>query len=159
MPYTIDADALGRFAIEFVEEPTFIRGFRMAPEQVEPDLMTGSWLLLSFAIWNSRDRPAIDDAVLVAKQFGGRFRLGVRPFELTEELTNWLPTSPTASLYEVSHQTSPGGGFTVAMAGGNRTPFWHWLSDGVVVACSGGHLNPHQLATFADECLSATPNS
>lgn len=32
MPYSINADPLGRFAINFEDEPAFVHGYRMAPE-------------------------------------------------------------------------------------------------------------------------------
>ena len=154
MPYSIDADPLGRFAIDFVDEPAFVHGFRMAPERLEPELMAGNWLLLTFAIWNSIDRPAIDDAVRVAKQFGGRFQLGVRPFEVADEFAGWLPVEQSP-LCEITHEVSTEGKFTVAITGGDRTPFWHWLSDGSLIAQHGGLLDPPKLMSFVDGCLSA----
>ncbi len=155
MPYSIDADPLGRFAIDFVDEPAFVHGFRMAPERIEPELMAGNWLLLTFAIWNSLDRPAIDTAVRVAKQFGGRFQLGVRPFEVADELAGWLPIEHPAPLCEITHEVSPEGRFTVSITGGDRTPFWHWLGDGSIIAQHSGLLDPPRLVSFVEGCLSA----
>jgi hypothetical protein len=148
MPYKIEVDPSGRFAIEFAGEPAFIRGFRMSPERAEPESMDGQWLLLTFAIWNSHDRPAIEEAIRVAKQFEGRFRLGVRPFEGAEELAEWLLIEPDFSTSRVTHQKLP------SIDSGDRTPFWHWLSDGKVISRFSGHFDPGRLASFAENCLS-----
>jgi hypothetical protein len=159
MPYTIDADPNGRFAIDFVDEPEFVHGFRMAPEHIEPELMAGNWLLLTFAIWSSLERPAIDTAVRVAKQFGGQFKLGVRPIEVADELAGWLPMDHSASLYEITHEVSSEGKLTVNITGGGRAPFWHWLGNGSIVAQHSGLLDSAGLMSFVEVCLSATERS
>jgi hypothetical protein len=155
MPYSIDADLLGRFAIEFVDEPAFVHGFRMAPDRIEPVLASGNWLLLTFAIWSSLDRPAIDTAVLVAKQFGGQFQLGVRPFEAADEFASWLAIDHSSPLYEVAHEVSSEGELTVNFTGGDRTPFWHWLVNGSIVAQHSGRLDLPGLVSFVELRLSA----
>ena len=131
----------------------------MAPEQIEPERWPGNWLLLTFAIWNSLDRPAIDTAVRVAKQFSGHFQLGVRPFEVVDELVGWLPIDHSAPLYEIAHEVSSEGKFTVSITGGDRTPFWHWLVDGSIVAQHSGPLDSPGLTSFVEVCLSATARS
>lgn len=107
--------------------------------------MTGNWLLLTFAIWNARDRRAIDDAVRVAKRFDGRFQLGARPFEVVDEFARWLPVEEPP-LPEIIQGASLEGKITITIAGGDHTPFWHWLSDGSLIAQRAGHLNPTELA-------------
>ncbi|WP_165246951.1 hypothetical protein [Paludisphaera soli] len=128
MSYQITADFEGRFAIEFEGEPHFIRGLRMAPDRIEPELMTGDWLLLTFAVWDAYERKSIDAAVGIAKEHAGRFSLGVRPFESFEEFEAWL--HPLAG--QVPKEAS-------------RVPCWHRLNSGEIVATHFGPLDAASL--------------
>ena len=66
MSYEITADEQERFHIEFSEDVGNVVGLRMAPDALEPELRNGEWLILAFAVWDARDRPAIDVACRIA---------------------------------------------------------------------------------------------
>jgi hypothetical protein len=63
----------------------------MAPVEREPELNSGLWLVLVFAVWSGPDRTAVDTALSVAKEFRGEVRLGIRPFDKAEEALAWCP--------------------------------------------------------------------
>src|SRR5438876_866947 len=71
----------------------------MAPSEIEPELREGDWLVLVAAVWSGPDIAAISTALSAVKESGGRVKLGIRPFDKYEEVSEWCPdvtdTHPT----------------------------------------------------------------
>jgi hypothetical protein len=66
----------------------------MAPEQMEPELKDGLWLVLVCAIWSGPDRLAIGQALSAVREFGGKVKLGIRMFDDDAETRTWFPELP-----------------------------------------------------------------
>jgi uncharacterized protein (TIGR02996 family) len=67
-----------------------------APAALEPELQTGAWLVLAWAVWSAADRTAVHrmhDALQNAhRSFDVRF--AVRPFDRYDEFETWFPGAP-----------------------------------------------------------------
>jgi hypothetical protein len=63
----------------------------MAPEEMEPELRHGAWLILLEAVWSAPDRDAIRTALEVAKEFSNGFQVGLRIFDHHDETRVWCP--------------------------------------------------------------------
>lgn len=90
MNYVITPDEQGRFRIEFTDDLQNITGLRMSPDCLEPELSEGAWLVLAFAVWDSRDRAAIEVACKLAASLGD-VSVAVRPYETVDEFNTWAP--------------------------------------------------------------------
>ena len=49
----------GRWTVELGADADVLRTLTMAPDEIEPDLRSGRWLILAFALWSAPDHRAI----------------------------------------------------------------------------------------------------
>jgi hypothetical protein len=91
LSHSYERKADGEIALVLTGEPNYIVALTMAPDELEPELRYGSWILLAFAIWSGPDRIAVGDAISLAKALAGGVRLGIRPFDDHAEFSRWCP--------------------------------------------------------------------
>lgn len=91
MSYKVSRDQKGYPSITLMDEPSYVHALVAAPSAREPELNTDNWLVMAFAVWSTPDNLAIQTALDVARCFGGKLNLGLRPFDDTEELDAWCP--------------------------------------------------------------------
>lgn len=105
------------------DEPPYSYALDAAPSAREPELNTGNWLVMAFAVWSIPDNLAIQTALDVAKRFGGKLNLGLRPFDDSDELGAWCP----------------------GLEYGGQSPLWVLLRDGEVCMERSGILAVDEL--------------
>lgn len=110
MSYRVTRSPDNRLHVELGDEPAYCRALDAGPPAREPELGTGRWLILLFAAWSMSDVAAIQTALDVARRFGGKLVLGLRPFETWEEHDTWMPD----------------------LEEDGKTPIWILLRDGEV---------------------------
>ena len=116
MSYKVTRDQKGCPSITLTGEAPYSHALGAAPSAREPELNTGNWLVMAFAVWSTPDNLAIQAALDVAKRFGGKLNLGLRPFDDSEELGAWCPD----------------------IEDDGQSPLWVLLRDGeVCMKCSG----------------------
>lgn len=69
----------------------YCQALPIAPESREPELNSGFWLVLVFAVWNEPETKAIEVAMSAAEAVGRGFKLGIRPTGDHEEIMTWCP--------------------------------------------------------------------
>lgn len=89
----------------------------MAPDELEPELQSGSWLILAFALWSAPDLRAICTAATVSRKQVAQ--VAVRPFDDFTEFATWCPDAPIDT----------------------RSPVWLLLRGGRVVRTAVGPLD------------------
>jgi hypothetical protein len=77
------------YRIELGDEPEYCQSLAMNPEQIEPDLPEGSWLINLVAVWSAPDIASIEQSLAAVKMLNGRVKLGIRPFDKHEETARW----------------------------------------------------------------------
>lgn len=141
--------------LSFVDEPSFVHALKMAPESMEPELKSGIWLVVTFPVWGSPTiRNSVRAAVASAKDYGGKFQLGVRPSDYHEELYKWWPSGE-----------APAGGDNLLVAHDesqravhistdpSTSPVWLVLRDGQVVHQGAGPRSKEQLSELMQAAL------
>ncbi|RFC37562.1 MAG: hypothetical protein DID90_2727553175 [Candidatus Nitrotoga sp. LAW] len=91
MSYKVTRDQDSCPSITLTDEPPYVHALVAAPSAREPELNTDNWLVMAFAVWSTPDNLAIQTALDVAKHYGGKLNLGLRPFDDAEELDAWCP--------------------------------------------------------------------
>ena len=137
----------GKFKLMFSDEPAYVHALDMAPEAREPELNVGTWLIVAFPVWSSPVRQAVREAIACVKEQGGKFQLGVRPFDSYHEFSGWWPDS--------GPQIGGQGTMTVLdgparreirlSADHTRLPLWLVLKDGQVVRQEAGPRSKAEL--------------
>jgi hypothetical protein len=122
MTYRVTRNSEQQPAIVMEDEP-YGKALAAAPAQREPELDQGLWLVMVFAAWSVPDINAIQVALDVARHFGGRINLGVRPLDNFEENAAWLPDVKDTGL----------------------SPLWIGLNDGRVCMSKHGLLTAQEL--------------
>lgn len=123
MPYRVDRDAHGGYAVALTGEPPYCHALAAGVPAREPELGRGWWLVLAFAVWSAPDVAAVQHALEAARRLGGAVSLGVRPYDDPAELQPWWPEADP---------DVPG-------------PFWVLLRDGEVVQSRTGRVNADEL--------------
>lgn len=123
MSYKVTRDQEGCPRITLTGEPLYFHALDAAPSAREPKLNTDNWLVMAFAVWSIPDNLAIQTALDVAKRFGGKLNLGLRPFDYSEELGAWCP----------------------GLEYGGQSPLWVLLRDGEVCMKRSGILAVDEL--------------
>ena len=123
MSYKITRDQEGCPRITLTDEPPYSHALGAAPSAREPELYTGNWLVMAFAVWSTPDNLAIQTALDVAKRFGGKLNLGLRPFDDSDELGAWCP----------------------GLEYGGQSPLWVLLREGEVCLKLSGILAVDEL--------------
>ena len=126
MPYQVTSDASGKPQVVLRDEPPYCKALEAAPPLREPELETGTWLILCFAAWSMPDISAIAIALEAAKSLSGGVQLGLRPFEDAGEHAAWCP----------------------AIRDEFASPLWVVLSDGRVCATRKGLMTAEALVVF-----------
>src|SRR5438094_606486 len=91
MSFNVQRGAGDKWKLIVSEEPGFVHALPVAPASLEPELNSGTWLIVAFSIWSIHDRHSVLGAINCAKRFGGRFQLGIRPYDSFEENARWWP--------------------------------------------------------------------
>lgn len=136
------------------DEPVYIHALKMAPEAMESELRSGEWLIVSFSIWGPV-RQSVRAAIACAKQYAGKFHLGIRPYDYHEEISKWWPTTdlPVESKTSVT-EINEGQRREVHIATDFSTdPAWLVLKDGQVVYRGTGARSAEQLGEVMQSVL------
>jgi hypothetical protein len=123
MSYRVTRKADGRPSIDLHDEPPHVIALEAAPPAREPELDTGQWLVMPFAAWSVPDIAAIQTALNAVEHFGGTLKLGLRPYDSSDEHGAWCP----------------------AIAGDDASPLWLLLDDGEVRMKRSGFLMTNEL--------------
>ena len=127
--YEINCDERKRFNITFRNATSNLRGLKMSPDSLEAEMRKGNWLVLCFAIWDSRDRPIIDIASSIAKDNSNVF-VAVRAFEETNEFASWAPGLMADVALDIEGK-SIGGSVSVRISSNpNDHPMWLKFENG-----------------------------
>ena len=103
----------------------------MAAKELEPELRTGDWLVLVFALWSTPDVASIFDAIDAVPKIHTSVKLGVRPMVEIEETAVWCP----------GNVISP------------RTPVWLVFRAGKLCGQVDGRLTVNEVREFVEETL------
>jgi hypothetical protein len=156
--HRVEVDEHGRWKVVFFDEPKYIRALMIAPEAREPELESGAWLIVVFAVWSGHDRRAVCDAVAFAKEYGGVFQLGARPYDFPEELRSWWP-QPSAPIIGKSILTlvdEPDRKEIHISGDPTGSPAWLILKDGQVVHQAVGRRSKSELRQMVQGILHST---
>ena len=136
-----------KLELVFTDEPEYIHALKMAPECREAELNSGIWLIVTFPVWSGPVRHSVLAAVACAKDFDGRFQLGVRPFDFHEEIYKWWPgdeaPSPAEVLIDVREESSRRE--VHISSDPAASPIWLVLRDGQVMHQAAGPRSRDQL--------------
>jgi hypothetical protein len=155
MGYKLEPQGGDAWKIVFFEEPSYIHSLTMAPEAIEPELLVGVWLVVVFPIWSGPVRASVTAAMSCAKDYEGKFQLGVRPFEAHEELLRWWPTGspPGPDKMVVAVKDEKGQRELHLSMDLSYSPKWLVLRDGRIVYEGGGLRSQEQLSELMKTML------
>ncbi|HEX6369269.1 MAG TPA: hypothetical protein VF006_10070 [Longimicrobium sp.] len=136
MSYRVRRDPRGVPGLTLHDEPAYCHALAANVPALEAELARGVWLVMAFAAWSGPDVDAVGDAIGLARRYGGRLSLGLRPYDDAAELNAWWPDAdPDAS-----------------------GPFWVLLRDGEVRRHTAHRLAADQLDEWVRaEALQAIP--
>jgi hypothetical protein len=142
-----------RWKLVFSDEPSYIRALEMAPLSIEPELGSGVWLIVAFPVWSGPARDSIRAAISCARERGGEFHLGARPFESREEIYRWWPVSERGRAGEQILEVRDDGTSRQVHISTDQSddPAWLVLRDGHVAYHGAGPRSKEQL-----NCLMGT---
>ena len=145
--YEVICDDKDRYRVTFQDAPENLLGLRMSPDQLEQELMKGDWLVLCFAIWDSRDRPTIALASKIAIDYP-TMQVAVRPFEVTEEFSSWAPELQV-NIETVVKSNAVDGDVSIRISSNaSDHPMWLRLSDGKLCEALIGSRSFDEVAGF-----------
>ena len=130
MKYSITNEGNECYRIRFLNPPEYCHALGMAPEEIEPNLIKGNWIILLVAVWSGPDRAAVDFALKSMDEMKDKnINLGVRPFNMHSEISKWCAEAKEKW----------------------RSPVWLWLKDGKLVDEKSGLLTENSFfaATFS----------
>jgi hypothetical protein len=147
MSMALRTTASNKSELVITDEPSYIQPLEMAPESREPELDCGTWLVVAFPVWSSPVRQSVYAAVACAKDHGGKFQLGIRPFDSYEEFKKWWPAreSPTAAKVLVAVHDEGARREIHISTDPSSNPIWLVLKDGLVLHQGGGPRSKEQL--------------
>ncbi len=137
------------------DEPGYVHALKMAAESMEPELKTGVWLVVTFPVWSVPARHSVLAAIGCAKDYGGKFQLGIRAFDSHEELYKWWPVTEAPSAAKVLlvvHDESSRREINISTDPAS-SPIWLVLRDGQVVDQGAGPRNKQQLSELMQATL------
>lgn len=129
MSYKVTRDQDSCPSISLTDEPSYVHTLVAAPAAREPELNTDNWLVMACAVWSTPDNLAIQTALDVAKHYGGKLNLGLRPFDDAEELDAWCPD----------------------IEDDGQSPLWVLLRDGEIYMKRSGILTVDELVEVIDD--------
>jgi hypothetical protein len=81
-----------QFEVEFHgKAASYCHAFPMAPCSKEPELNSGRWFILVFAVWSGPDVMSVDTVLSTAERVNGDIQFGIRPFNEYAEMKAWCP--------------------------------------------------------------------
>ena len=130
-----------------LDEPSYIHALKMAPEAMEAELKSGIWLVVAFPVWSSPVRHSVLAAIACARQYSGKFHLGVRPFDSYEEMGTWWPSSeaPVEGETVVTEKYDEQRRELHITTDASTYPAWLVLKGGRVVHLGAGPRSAEQL--------------
>jgi hypothetical protein len=150
MSFKLSPLAGDRWRLEFTGEPEYVHALMMAPESREAELDSGIWLVVAFPIWSGPVRHSVVSAVACAKEFNGRFQLGVRPFDHREEIASWWPGGqvPSQAELQIDIREDVSRREVRITSDPSASPIWLVLRDGQVMYQGAGPRSREELATL-----------
>lgn len=144
-----------KWELVFSDEPSYVHALKMAPESREPELNTGVWLVVTFPVWSAPVRHSVLAAIACAKDHGGKFQLGVRPFDSHDEVYKWWPGSdaPAADKVSLAVRGEPPRQEIHISTDPTSSPLWLVLRDGQVVYQGAGPRSKEQLSELMQPAL------
>jgi hypothetical protein len=144
-----------KWELVFSDEPSYIHALKMAPEAMESELNSGVWLVVTFPVWSTPVRHSVLAAVACAKDNGGKFQLGVRPFDSHDEIHEWWPVSEAPSAGKVLLAVQDEGPRREIHISTDPTssPLWLVLRDGLVIHQGAGPRSKEQLSELMQGVL------
>jgi len=155
MSFSLKPNTEGRSEIVLVDEPSYIVPFPIAPLSLEGTLTNGRWLIVSFSVWSIHDLEAAHRAIVVAKQHGGEFQLGLRPFDDPIENTTWLPIASEAKreLVDIEVTESNQRRFVAIKGRTDANPVWATILDGRFITITFGQLSEADFDNLIQQLL------
>jgi hypothetical protein len=155
MTWSLRAPGNQKLELTISDEPDYIHALEMAPESRESQLDSGTWLIVVFPIWSSPVRESVREAIACAKDYGGRFQLGIRPYNLHEELDRWWPgnEAPSAAKLLVTVQDEAPQREIHITSDPSSNPMWLLLRDGQVIHHGTGPRSKAQLSELMHTAL------
>ncbi len=127
----IDGD---KYCVLLQDEPAFIHSLKMAPDTIESELASGSWLIVAFPVWRTPARHSVIAAIACTKQYEGKFHLGIRPYESCDEMNTWWPERNICSNETfVAEMVENGQNIVNTTTNPTANPLWLVLANGRVV--------------------------
>jgi hypothetical protein len=144
-----------KWELVFSDEPSYIHALKMAPEAMEPELNSGVWLVVAFPVWSAPVRHSVLAAVACAKDHGGKFQLGVRPFDSHDEIYKWWPDgeAPAAGKVSLAVRDEPPRREIHISTDPSSSPIWLVLRDGQVVHQGAGPRSKENLSELMQSVL------
>ena len=143
-----------KYRVVFQDEPPYIHSLKMAPETIEPELASDNWLIVAFPVWSTPARHSVIAAIACAKQYEGKFHLGVRPYESNHEMSSWWPGNEVSSNNEtlVTAVVDSGQNIVNITTDPMANPLWLVLTNGRVVYQGTGPRVSEQLCDIV-QCI------
>ena len=143
-----------KYRVVFQDEPPYIHSLKMAPETIEPELASDNWLIVAFPVWSTPARHTVIAAIACAKQYEGKFHLGVRPYESNHEMSSWWPDKEVSSNNEtlVTAVVDSGQNIVNITTDPMANPLWLVLTNGRVVYQGTGPRVSEQLCDIV-QCI------
>jgi hypothetical protein len=142
--------------LKFLDEPSYVHALKMAPESMEPELNAGVWLVVVFPVWSGPVRDSVRAAITFVKDHGGKFQLGVRPFDSHDEIYKWWPVTESPSAGKVLlavKEEGPRRELHIS-TDPSSSPLWLVLRDGEVIHHGAGPRSKEQLSDLMQGVLS-----
>ncbi len=148
MSYRLQHIRDNTWELVFSDEPEYIHALQMAPKEMEPELSSGIWLVVTFPVWCGPARDSVRAALCCAKGYSGMFQLGVRPLYFHQEIYNWWPSSETPPAAETSLavRNEPPRLEIRLSTDSSSNPIWLVLQDGQVTYQGIGPRSKEQLS-------------
>jgi hypothetical protein len=133
LAYRLHRDERGVPSIALLDEPAWCHALAANAHAREAALSRGTWLVLAFPVWSVPDVEAVQIALDVAHQSGGRLDLGLRPYDDPIELrASWPDVDVDAS-----------------------GPYWVLLQDGTVRRHRAGRMGVDELERWLSDARPA----
>lgn len=140
----------GVWDVVLLEEPSYIHALKMAPEAMEPELWSGTWLIVVFPVWSGPVRQSVRAAITCANQYGGKFNLGIRPYDYHDEISRWWPVVeiPAGGEMSLTVKDEPHRREVHIATDTSADPAWLVLKDGQVIHQGAGPRSVEQLGVM-----------
>lgn len=152
----------GAWEVVLTDEPPFVHALAMAPSSLEPELNSGTWLVVAFPVWSHSAIVSVHAAMDCAKEYQGAFQLGIRPFDAFQEFQRWWPSGHTpnkqgSSIHYGSQATVSSKGDLRITVDPRGIPRWLGLREGSVVYSALGQRSLDDLKGLADRLVKKAP--